>query len=127
MSWRCRLVLANGEQGAKAGGGGRGREKEGMIKSKAQRQNKFQKANVGAVSRMTQVCAWLAPSDCGVGLRAISSRFVIFVVWVLLFSFILPGDCPSRPETEPRETGRRGPQLGESDAESPLSAHGGRC
>lgn len=127
MSWRCRLVLANGEQGAEAGSGGRGREKEGMIKSKAQRQNKFQKANAGAVSRMTQVCAWLALSDCGVGLRAISSRFVTFVVWALFSSFILLRDCPSRPETKPCETGRRGPDLGDSDAESPLSAHGGGC
>ena len=127
MSWPCRLVLANGEQGAEAGSGGKGTEKEGMVKSKAQRQNKFQKANAGAVSRMTQVCAWLALSDCGVGLRAISSRFVTFVVWALFSSFILLRDCPSRPETKPCETGRRGPDLGDSDAESPLSAHGGGC
>lgn len=48
----------------------------------------------------------------------------------MFFSFILLRDCPSRPETEPHETGRRGPGLGESNAESALSgvgAHGGGC
>lgn len=59
-----------------------------MIKSKAQRQNKFQKANVCAVSRMTQVCAWPASSGCGVGLRAISSRFVILWCGLCFFLYL---------------------------------------
>lgn len=120
MSWRCRLVLANGEQGAEAGSGGRGREKEGMIKSKAQRQNKFQKANAGAVSRMTQVCAWLALSDCGVGLRAISSRFVIFMVWALFFPLSCLGTVPPGPRLSPVRQGGGVPVWGRAMQKAPF-------
>lgn len=73
-------MLENREQGARSGGaagaggggiGGREREKKKrVIKSKAQRQNKFQKANVAAISGMTQIRAWPAPAGCGVGIRS---------------------------------------------------------
>ena len=58
-------------KGQREGEGERGRgERERMIKSKAQRQNKFQKANVDAISRMTQICAWPASSGYGVRIKS---------------------------------------------------------
>lgn len=71
-SWRCSLILENREQGAEGGrkGGKGGGEREEEIKSKTQRQNKFQKANIGAISKMTQVCAWRESSGCDVEIKS---------------------------------------------------------
>lgn len=98
---------------------GRGREgeaeggrREGVIKSKAQRQNKFQKANVGAISRMTQVCAWPASSGCGVGIKSNFLSICHLLGVGLVFSFNMPGDSlllsPGlglRPRSHRREKG----------------------
>lgn len=54
---RKRRARGRGEGAGEKKRKGEGTGVKRMIKSKAQRQNKFQKANVGAVSRMTQACA----------------------------------------------------------------------
>lgn len=56
------------------------------------------------------------------GLRAISSRFVIYLVWALFSPLTclgtdFPGLRLSTELTEPRETGRRGPRSGEGGGE----------
>lgn len=103
----CRLVLEAGKQGAEAGREGikrresekereSERERERMIKSKTQRQNKFQQAHIGAISGMTQVCAWPASSDCGMGIR---SNF-LYICHLLGMGFLFPA-----PTTHPHYPG----------------------
>lgn len=86
-------MLENGRaRGRGREGGAEGGRREGVIKSKAQRQNKFQKANVGAISRMTQVCAWPASSGCGVGIKSNFLSICHLLGVGLVFSFNMPGD-----------------------------------
>lgn len=89
---RKRRARGRGREGEKEREGEKGREGERMIKSKAQRQNKFQKANVGAISRMTQACAWSASSGCGVGIKS-NFLYICHLLGVgFVFSFNLSGD-----------------------------------